>query len=268
MSQIIVTTGDIDRPYDVLGPIYFQVSNKGILSSSLSNLKTYYANEIQRMKSQGTMSEARADWGFLYGEYSVGQNDFEAAFFIATEELKKRAQRVGADAVICMRQDIDMDTNGFTFFYLQMYGTAVKFKTPDLSYSQQYDQAEELMSSGNYEEAEEIYFRLGDFRDSKEKAAAAYAAHLATKYASAEEMMLSKKYSEAEMLYTSLRNYRDSKEKALAAHAAHEAWRASLQASAQSAANSKQNTNRGWTCPACGKENVYFIYKCSCGQSR
>ena len=83
--------------------------------------------EIQAMKKRGTMSEDRADWGFLYGEWSVGQNDFEAAFFIATEELKKRAKMVGADAVICMRQDIDMDTNGFAYFYLQMYGTAVKF---------------------------------------------------------------------------------------------------------------------------------------------
>jgi uncharacterized protein YbjQ (UPF0145 family) len=35
---------------------------------------------------------------------------------------------LGADAVIGMRQDIDLDTNGFQFFYLQMYGTAVKFK--------------------------------------------------------------------------------------------------------------------------------------------
>ena len=53
---------------------------------------------------------------------------FEKAFFIATEELKKRGEMVGADAIICMRQDIDMDTNGFAFFYLQMYGTAVKFR--------------------------------------------------------------------------------------------------------------------------------------------
>lgn len=68
------------------------------------------------MKRSGAMSADRADWRFLYGEWSVGQNDFEAAFFIATEELKKRAEMVGTDAVICMRQDIDMDTNGFAHF--------------------------------------------------------------------------------------------------------------------------------------------------------
>ncbi|MPN44539.1 hypothetical protein SDC9_192104 [bioreactor metagenome] len=73
------------------------------------------------------MSQDRTDWGFLYGEWSVGQSDFEKAFFIATEELKKRGEMVGADAIIGMRQDIDMDTTGFAFFYLQMYGTAVRF---------------------------------------------------------------------------------------------------------------------------------------------
>ena len=126
-KQVIVTTGDLKRDYEVIGPVYFQVSNKGLFSSSLSDLKSRYSSAIQEMKVRGTMSENRADWGFLYGEWSVGQNDFEAAFFIATQELKKRAAMVGGDAVICMRQDIDMDTNGFAYFYLQMYGTAVRY---------------------------------------------------------------------------------------------------------------------------------------------
>lgn len=126
-DQIIVTTGDLSRKYEVLGPVYFQVSNKGLFGSALGNYKKQYLAQIQSMKKKGTMSQDRSDWGFLYGEWSVGQNDFEAAFFIATEEIKKRAKMVGGDAVICMRQDIDMDTNGFAFFYLQMYGTAVRF---------------------------------------------------------------------------------------------------------------------------------------------
>ena len=80
------------------------------------------------MKRNGTMSETRTDFGWLMlGEWSVGQNDFEAAFYIAVQELKKRAAIADADALICMRQDIDIDTNGFAFFYLQMYGTAVRF---------------------------------------------------------------------------------------------------------------------------------------------
>ena len=69
------------------------------------------------------------DWGFLYGEFSFGmQNDFDKAFFISVKELQKRAEKIGANAIIGMRQDIDMDTTHFQFFYLQMYGTAVRFK--------------------------------------------------------------------------------------------------------------------------------------------
>lgn len=128
MSKVIVTTGDLKQDYEILGPVYFQVSNKGLFGNALGKYVKKYQAEIQEMKRSGTMSQDRADWGFLYGEWSVGQSDFEKAFFIATEELKKRGEMVGADAIICMRQDIDMDTNCFAYFYLQMYGTAVKFK--------------------------------------------------------------------------------------------------------------------------------------------
>lgn len=79
------------------------------------------------MEQEGGVSVAKKDWGGLYGEWSVGQNDFEKAFYIAVEELKKRAVILGADAIICMRQDIDLDSNGFAYFYLQMYGTAVRY---------------------------------------------------------------------------------------------------------------------------------------------
>lgn len=39
MSNIIVTTGDLHKDYQVLGPVYFQVSNKGLFSSALGKLK-------------------------------------------------------------------------------------------------------------------------------------------------------------------------------------------------------------------------------------
>ena len=124
---MIVTTGDVRKDYEILGPVYFQVSNKGMFSSALSKLVKQYEAEIAAMKKQGQIGEARADWGLLYGEFSVGQSDFEKAFFVAVQELKKRAGLLGADAIIAMRQDIDLDTTAFQFFYLQMYGTAVKF---------------------------------------------------------------------------------------------------------------------------------------------
>jgi hypothetical protein len=124
----IVTTGDLNRDYEIIGPVYFQVSNKGVFSSQLSKLIKQYDSEIAQMKKQGQLGEQQRDWGALYGEYSVGQGDFDKAFFIAVQELRKRAAALKADAVICMRQDTDLDTNGFAFFYMQIYGTAVRFK--------------------------------------------------------------------------------------------------------------------------------------------
>ena len=126
-KEIVVTTGDIDRQYQVIGPVYFQVSNKGIFSSQLGKLARQYQNEIAQMRKRGQIGDPQADWGFIIGEWSVGQSDFEMAFYIAVQELKKRAAMLGADAIVCMRQDIDLDTVGFAYFYLQMYGTAVKF---------------------------------------------------------------------------------------------------------------------------------------------
>lgn len=127
MKDIIVTTGDLNREYEIIGPVYFQISNKGIFTSALSELVTQYDKELQQMQKNGAITAERDDWGFLYGEWSVGQSDFEKAFFVVTQELKKRAAMLNADAVICMKQDIDLDTNSFAFFYMQMYGTAVRF---------------------------------------------------------------------------------------------------------------------------------------------
>lgn len=127
--DIIVTTGDISREYEVLGPVYFQVSNKGIFSSAFSKLAKQYKDELARLKKEGQISKERPDWGFLYGEWSAGQSDFDKAFYIAVQELKKRAAMLDANAIISMRQDIDLDTTAFQYFYLQMYGTAVRFES-------------------------------------------------------------------------------------------------------------------------------------------
>jgi uncharacterized protein YbjQ (UPF0145 family) len=127
-NKIIVTTGDVKVDYEILGPVYFSVSNKGLFGSQLATLVKKYKSEIDTLKKESLMSTEKADWGVLYGEFSAGQNDFDKAFFIAVQELKARASILKADAIICMRQDLDLDTNGFQYFYMQMYGTAVKFK--------------------------------------------------------------------------------------------------------------------------------------------
>ena len=127
-NKIIVTTGDLKREYEVIGPVYFSVSNKGLFGSQLGTLIKKYKSEIEDLKNESLLTPERPDWGALWGEFTAGQNDFDKAFFIAVQELKSRASILHADAIVSMRQDIDLDTNGFQHFYLQMYGTAVKFK--------------------------------------------------------------------------------------------------------------------------------------------
>jgi uncharacterized protein YbjQ (UPF0145 family) len=127
-NKILVTTGDVRNDYEVIGPVYFSVSNKGLFGSQLGTLIKKYKGEIENLKKEALLTQERADWGALWGEFSAGQNDFDKAFFIAVQELKLRAGILNADAIVSMRQDIDIDTNGFQNFYLQMYGTAVKFK--------------------------------------------------------------------------------------------------------------------------------------------
>ena len=127
--SVVVTTGDVAFPYDVIGPVYYQISNKGVFSSELKRKKNAYEQDLKVMRETDMISKARgADWGFLYGEFSVGQNDFDTAFYIAVRELQQRAHRLKGDAIISMRQDIDLDTNQFQYFYLQMYGTAIRFR--------------------------------------------------------------------------------------------------------------------------------------------
>jgi hypothetical protein len=127
--NIIVTTTDLKREYEIIGPVYYQVSNKGIFSSALSKLSKKYKREIAELKKSGQVSPDEFDWGFLYGELSFGmENEFDEAFFVSVRELQLRAEKIGADAIIGMRQDVDLDTNHFQNFYLQMYGTAVKYK--------------------------------------------------------------------------------------------------------------------------------------------
>ena len=70
---MIVTTGDVRKDYEILGPVYFQVSNKGMFSSALSKLVKQYEAEITAMKKQGQIGEARADWGSCTGNSVWGR---------------------------------------------------------------------------------------------------------------------------------------------------------------------------------------------------
>lgn len=128
---IVVSTGELGKSYEVLGPVYFHITNKGIFSSQFNKLEKVYRKKIDEWNKSGQAVGLETGFGDLVlalgvGEWSAGHNLFDKAFFIAVEELKRRAALIGADAITFLRQDIDLDTRGFQYFYLQMYGTAVK----------------------------------------------------------------------------------------------------------------------------------------------
>ena len=123
VEKIIVTTCDLKEDYEVIAPVYFQLSNKGVFSSAYSELYQKYRDKLYQKKKQGVLSDSKVDWGFLYGERSVGQNEFDKAFYIAVEELKVRAAALGADAIIGMRQDIDLDKWIFLFLFADVWNS-------------------------------------------------------------------------------------------------------------------------------------------------
>lgn len=144
-----VTTCDVHSNYKILGPVYYQINDGGI-GASLNNKAKEYERLMNDMGREGllsdkaySVSETIDAFERLVGIFggglsapakdSLGQNSnmFDIAFFIAIEELKKRAYTMGANAIIGMKQDLDLDTNGFQHFYLQAYGTAVKTETSD-----------------------------------------------------------------------------------------------------------------------------------------
>ena len=60
MKKIIVSTGDIKKNYDVIGPVYIQVSNKGLFGSTLDSLIKKYKDEVKRQKAAGNFSPTSA----------------------------------------------------------------------------------------------------------------------------------------------------------------------------------------------------------------
>lgn len=129
VNRIKVTTCDIhDRKYEIIRPCFYQVSNKGWFNDKLRNeLNDPIARKYAKDNNYERESESAFGF-FMYGEASVHQEEFENAFSVAIVNLKKQAVLAGGDAIIGYRQNIGIDTdNNHAWFYLQCYGTIVKF---------------------------------------------------------------------------------------------------------------------------------------------
>ena len=73
-SRVIVTTADLKEDYEIIEPVYYQISNRGIFSDEIMRKSAEYQEMFAEMKANGQLTEGTPDWGFLYGNYSVGQD--------------------------------------------------------------------------------------------------------------------------------------------------------------------------------------------------
>jgi len=72
-GKVIVSTGDLKQDYEIIGPVYFQISNKpeGFDPSTLSEYKAKYVAKLNELKKSGKFKEASqgsAKLGYVWGE--------------------------------------------------------------------------------------------------------------------------------------------------------------------------------------------------------
>lgn len=136
-KRVQVTTTDIHRPYEVISPIIYNTTNRGAFSSLYKKLLKKYScppydkllvfpSLSPQMKLDGLALITLFDLSSGF-EGSVGQRYFDNAFYMSVAEIKLRASELGGHAVVGMKMDFDLDTASWGCFYLQMYGTVVRF---------------------------------------------------------------------------------------------------------------------------------------------
>lgn len=142
-DQILVTSGDLQLPYEIVGMVCFTVGTRGEMRSTFEALKTRIAAKLGQSKGQisraGSVSQFIGGVGIdssgsvaLSGEYagaSFDSSDLEIAFHIAVNQLQLRSSYLNANAVVAFRYDVDFDSNSNVLnFVATAFGTAVRIK--------------------------------------------------------------------------------------------------------------------------------------------
>ena len=135
-KKIQVTTTDIHNKYEIISPIIYNTTNRGVFSSLYKKLLSKYKNsQYEELLGFPSLSpQTKTDGMALLTlfdlsagfEGAVGQQSFDLAFYMSIAEMKLRAAELGGNAIVGLTMDFDLDTTNFGCFYLQMYGTVVK----------------------------------------------------------------------------------------------------------------------------------------------
>lgn len=125
--NIPITTGDLKQDYEVIGPVFYHIRNRANGADEMMRRTQQYHNEISDIHVTHLVPESKINYEWTYSSNTGTGGQSEILSMIATQELKKRAHALGADAIICMRQEVQFEPGITSSIFLQMYGTAVRF---------------------------------------------------------------------------------------------------------------------------------------------
>ena len=195
----LTSDDNVKRRYDVVNR-HKEISEK---CDELTKEKKY--TDAISLLASGELSkvkEAKSIFDKLNNQNDYrdsGKKAEEAQEIIDAENKKsrKKLKRIAVASLICIMG-------------LILVGVVMKTIIPNNN----YNKAVELMEKEDYEEALEAFNSLGDYKDSKEKAAECQNGIDDANYNAALELMEKEDYEEALEAFDSLGGYKDSKEKA------------------------------------------------------
>ena len=120
-SQVIVSTTMLSEPVETIGPVYAVTTNReGVLDRAAKQLGI----DIRAIQGDEVVS------ALIFGDSVANFRAFPVAFKVCTEQLRREALALGADAVIGVRMNFDLDRSGVGLmaFTMQLFGTAVRRK--------------------------------------------------------------------------------------------------------------------------------------------
>lgn len=130
MQELLVTTVDIARPYTIIGQVSCYATSTLFSPYSLKKLFKKYKSELQPIYEQQRHLLPEATEEALFAEQICTHKGEMAsvAYPLLLMELRQKARRMGADAVVGVRFSPQPESLS-SYSHYCIYGTAVLFIT-------------------------------------------------------------------------------------------------------------------------------------------
>ena len=126
--------------------VCFTIGTRGAMATEFQRLKQEIEFKFETLRKKGQLSASRNVGQFiggigmdsdgdigLAGQYagaSFRSDDTEIAFLVIVSQLQFRAYRLGANAIVGFRFDLDFDSHANVLNFIATgYGTAVRIKS-------------------------------------------------------------------------------------------------------------------------------------------